>query len=190
MGEVIQSVGPEALPWLVSEVELSGRQRLGLRDWACRSYVHFFWKSSGLLKSLLPTPWWGSRSDTALLNSMILLGRLAPGTTYESNALRAVTAAQMQSNRDFYNTKLSVLGCFTNFPNQVIPILVPELTNAAYVETAAKALQNFGSAATPSLYPLALKETGLIRPAEYALEKADKPAYQRLHDEKDRLRLR
>jgi hypothetical protein len=96
----------------------------------------------------------------------------------------------MQSNRDFYNTKLSVLGCFTNFPNQVIPILVPELTNAAYVETAAKALQNFGSAATPSLYPLALKETGLIRPAEYALEKADKPAYQRLHDEKDRLRLR
>lgn len=187
MADVIQSVGPEALPWLVSEVELSGRPGLG--DLACRSYVRL-WQTSGLARPLLPRPSSGPRSEIALFNSMCLLGRLAPGSAYESKALPAVIAAHLEGNREFYKTKLYVLGCFTNFPNQVIPILVAELDHAAYVETAAKGLQNFGSSATPTLYPLALKETGQIRPAEYALEKADEAAYRRLRQEKDQLGLR
>jgi len=187
MGDVLRSVGTEALPWLVTEVELSGRP--GPRDLACRFYARL-WQSSALVRSLLPRPWSGPRSEIAVFNAMNLLGRLAPGTAYETNALHAVTAAHLQNNREFYKTRLYVLGCFTNFPNQVVPILVQELTNAAYVETAAKGLQNFGPSATPTLYPLALKETGQIRPAEYALEKADEIAYRKLHEEKDRLGLR
>lgn len=187
MADVLKSVGPEALPWLVSEVELLGRP--GLRDLACRSYLRV-WQASSLVRSLLPRPTSGPRSDIALFNSMGLLGRLAPGTEYESRALQAVIGAHAQHDREFYKTKLNVLGCFTNFPNQVIPILVATLNDPVNVETAANSLQNFGASATPTLYPLALKETGQIRPAEYALEKADKAAYQRLHAEKGRLGFR
>ncbi len=80
-----------------------------------------------------------------------------------------------------------MLGSFTNSPSKVIPILVAELNNPAHVETAIQSLQKFGSSATSFLYPLALKESGLIRPAELALEKADERAYSRLRDEKTRL---
>jgi len=187
MSDVIQSVGPEALPLLVGEVEQSGRP--GLKDIVCQCYVRL-WLKSGLIRSWLPRPSSGPRSEIALYNSMVLLGRLAPGSSHEAIALRAIIAARQNGNRPFFEQKLRVLGCFTNSPKEVIPILVAELNNAAYVETAAKALQNFGSSATPTLYPIALKETGLIRPAEYALEKADAGAYRRLREEKDQLGLR
>ena len=103
---------------------------------------------------------------------MTLLGRVAPGSQYESKALQAVIAVK-SADRDFCDARLRVLGCFTNSPKTVIPILVAELNNPAHVETAVNSLEKFGSSATPSLYPVALKETGLIRPAELALEKAD-----------------
>lgn len=184
--QVVQSVGPEALPWLLTEVEQAGRP--GLRDVACRSYLRL-WLASGFIRPWLPRPS-GPPSETAFFNSLGLLGRLAPGTEYESSALRAIIAARLGSNTQFYKNKLRALGGFTNFPNEVIPILIAELNNGVYVETAVQALQNFGSSATPHLYPLALKETGQIRPAEYALEKVDEHAYSKLREEKEQLGIR
>lgn len=83
-----------------------------------------------------------------------------------------------------------MVACFTNFPKVVIPILVAELNNPAHVETAVKGLEKFGPKATSSLYPLAMKEKGLIRPAELALEKADQRAYSKLCQEKTQLGMR
>ncbi len=76
MGDVIRSVGPEAVPWLVSEVEQSGRP--GFRDVFCRVY-NGLWLNSGFLRPWLPRPMSGPRSEIALFNSLNLLGRLAPG---------------------------------------------------------------------------------------------------------------
>jgi hypothetical protein len=84
--------------------------------------------------------------------------------------------------------RLRALGDCTNSPDKAIPILVLELTNSPTVDRSIDALQNFGSAATPRLYPVALRETGMIRPAKVALERADPLAYKRLREEKERHR--
>jgi len=59
------------------------------------------------------------------------------------------------------------------------------------VDMAIDVLQRqFGSVATPKLYPVALRETGIIRPAEVALEHADPLAYRKLQIEKEKLGVR
>jgi len=189
MVRVMGSVGPEALLWLIREVELTGNRPTEL----IYRYYERLCRTSSLLKSCLPKvpkPLPNSHLETAEWNSMNLLERLAPGSPYESKALGAVIAAHLEGNRDFYDYRLRVAARFTNFPTVVIPILVAELNNPAHVETAVKGLEKFGPTATSSLYPLAMKEKGLIRPAELALEKADKRAYLRLCEEKDQLGIR
>jgi hypothetical protein len=104
--------------------------------------------------------------------------------------VRAVIASHQEVDREFSKIRLHALSCFTNSPNDVIPVLVAELTNSANVDSTIEALQKFGSLATSKLYPIALRETGMIRPAEVALEKADERSYRRLREEKERLGMR
>lgn len=180
MGQVLRSVGPEALPWLVNKVERSKSITSG----ASRSYDRI-WLKSAWAKSWLPNP--GTRWFVEY-NSVSLLGRLAPGTSYENRAMRAIMATKEENNRAFDDAKHQALGCFTNSANSVIPVLVAELTNnTASFDSTIEALQKFGSLVTPSIYPIALKEIGQVRPAEFALQKIDERSYQRLCEEKARL---
>lgn len=177
----VYSVGPEALPWLTAAVRAYGHE--DLRSRFCHWYLRL--RSGNVLASQYLL-----RRECALFNTVSLLARVAPGTPYESEAARGVVAAHARKDRDFTKLRLHALGCFTNAPNEVIPVLLNALTNPITVEESISGLQNFGSLRVPRLYQMALKETGLIRPAELALEHVDKAAYQKLRDEKERLKIR
>jgi len=136
------------------------------------------------VRRFLPAPG-SNRSLVIQSNAIWLLGRLAPGTKYEARSVSAVLASLSRSSDPrLLEGKLQALGSFTNFPQRVVPVLVTGLTNTAAIDSTLLALQRFGTSATPALYPIALAETGFIRPAELALKKADPIAYERLQVEK------
>lgn len=163
---MLNSVGPEALPWLVSAVP-----RLEFKD-------------AGRLLLKLADP----RGRAAYFNACSVLARLAPGSAFETKALRAFIPRRPTDDTELIKLRLRALGRCTNSPDKAIPILISELANFATLDNAIDSLANFGPLATPRLYPLALRETGMIRPAEVALERADPLAYKRLLDEKERSR--
>jgi hypothetical protein len=124
-------------------------------------------------------------NEMAYFNACSLLARLAPGSSFEPKALREFVPRRPGDDMELIKLRLWALGRCTNSPDRAIPILISELTNST-VDKAVDALQNFGSVATPRLYPIALRENGIIRPAEVALERADPLAYRKLKVEKER----
>jgi len=181
MMKVLRSVGPEALPWLVQEAKRQSTftHRLYLR------YVRVY-KSSSLAQRVLPKPG-PDLSSTAQANIFGLLARLAPGIPYEERAVRALLAAPPKPL--VFETKFLLLGSFTNYPQLVLPALLPGLDQPFSVDATVSAFQRFGTSATPVLYPKALMESGFIRPAELALKRADPAAYEKLREKKGRLFL-
>jgi len=176
---VIGSVGPEALPWLIAAAERDARSESLLN----RKYSQLY-KSSPVVRWCLPQP----RSRLPALSYydiLRLLSRLAPGTSYEERALNVILLFHKQPTRPrYFEVRCDMLGCFTNHPSKVLPWLLIGLTNANTGYPAVLAFQRFGTSATPVLYPVALSETGFIKPAELALKKADPVAYERLLTEK------
>jgi hypothetical protein len=171
---VINSVGPEALPWLVQAAE----GEPGFKYVLHQKYSHLY-KSSSLVRRLLPNP--GSDlSDVAHHNILNLLARLAPGTAYEERALSAILRPLRASKPHFVEVRCEILAHFTNCPTRVLPMLLIALTNVSTVDSAVLGFQRFGTSATSILYPMALSETGFVRPAELALKKADPAAYEKL----------
>jgi len=181
--QVFQSLGPEALPWLSRAIAYQDfRRRLNR---SCEQFCRKHPLAGRWLSRHLDFNWAGTE-----LHSFDLLATVAPGTPYESKALRALVAVPVDETY-LKRQRLVVLGAFTNSPNVVIPILISELTNSTMVDMAIDVLQRqFGSVATPKLYPVALRETGIIRPAEVALEHADPLAYRKLQIEKEKLGVR
>jgi hypothetical protein len=181
MHQTLSSIGPEALPWLTQQAGKGSFQNsIHLK------YVKLY-KSSSAVRRFLPKPGpdrWSTLQD----NTFIQLSRLAPGTAYEGRALSAILAStSWRKNRQSLGMEMGLLSSFTNFPSSVLPVLVIGLTNPITVDTAVRGFQRFGTSATPVLYPIALRETGHIRPAELSLKKADPIAYERLIQEKARL---
>lgn len=186
MGEVLASVGPEALPWLVWAVEHYDNQvRFAWR------YVHFY-QTSKWAQKLLPSPpravmrWRGARH-----NAVGMLARLAPGTQYEADfADILVSMRPNPSDREFAKIGVYALGCCTNSAATVLPVLLQGVTNSVVMDASTEALRHFSPRATPPLYRMALAETGFFRPAEVALENVDKNAYARLQAERERNKSR
>jgi len=177
---VIESVGPEALPWLVNALPAL-ELRYRFNAWCLRAG-----RSNSPLANRLLRRLTDPHRQMAYFNACSLLARLAPGSTFETKALRAFVPHRPGDDTELIRLRLGALGRCTNSPERVIPILISELRNFATVDRAIDSLANFGSLATSRLYPLALAETGMIRPAEVALERADPLAYKRLLDEKER----
>src|SRR5579872_5607474 len=127
MGSVLQSVGPESLPWLVHAFEIY-TQKNGhvIARWYWRQYIKHAkaWK-------WLPRPpdmhWMAARHNAAML-----LARLAPGTKYETRVATAMIAAQDADPLARFDNQsiLANLGSFTNSPALVIPVLPAGLTNS------------------------------------------------------------
>jgi len=176
MLKVLQSVGPEALPWLVEEAGRQGTLRHRLYLLYVKVYI-----SSSLAQRLLPRPG-PDISSTRQENVFGLLARLAPGTSYEERAVRALLAVPPKP--PVFETRFRLLGSFTNYPRLVLPALLPGLNHPSTVDAAVSAFERFGTSATPVLYPKALIESGFIRPAELALKKADPVAYEKLREKK------
>lgn len=167
---------PETIPWLMRLVQsrdsLLDRQHLQL----CRKYA---WARKWLPKSRL------GPFHTARYNGARMLARLAPGTEFEGKALNALISMQPDGTTDFRGQQFHWLSRFTNSPQLVVPVLLTGITNVPTFDASVAGLQRFGAAAVPSLYHMALPETGFIRPAELALEKVDPDAYRKLRDEKE-----
>ena len=180
VGSALGSVGPEALPWLVGALPgLEFRQRFDA--WCLRTGN----RSGSPLVNRLLLKLTDPHRYTAYANACSLLARFAPGSPFETKALRAFVPRRPADDTELIKVRLSGLGRCTNSPDKAIPILISELANSS-VDRAIDALKNFGSLATPQLYPIALRETGMIRPAEVALERADPIAYKRLREEKEK----
>jgi len=141
MVEVINSVGPEALPWLVSALpglEFEQRYETWLQRLSQKNPV----ANRLLLKFTNP------RRHAAYFRACWLLGRLAPGTSFETKALRAFMPRRPEDDSELIKIRLWALGRCTNSPDKAIPILISELTNSATVDKAVDSLGNFGSLAT------------------------------------------
>jgi hypothetical protein len=185
VGSALGSVGPEALPWLVSALPgLEFRQRFDA--WCSRTAN----RSSSPLVNRLLLKLTDPHSYTGYANTCSLLARFAPGSPFQTKAFRAFVPHRPGDDTELVKIRLWALGRCTNSPDKAIPILISELTNSLTVDRAVDGVANFGSLATPRLYPLALGETGMIRPAEVALERADPLAYKRLREEKERRGIR
>ncbi|HVR34315.1 MAG TPA: hypothetical protein VMS21_00525 [Methylomirabilota bacterium] len=169
--EVWDSVGPEALPWLVRFVGLQE----GMAD---RKYHEWYYKQPPSQQpSYLPKPrLWQKR--TARYNAAQILARLAPGTEYEDRALDSLLPSGFR-DRDA-PVWFHLLGSFTNSGERVVPVLITGLTNPVTFEASLGSLEKFGTAGSPRLLEMALKESGFVRPAELALEKIDPERYQEL----------
>jgi hypothetical protein len=179
IGDVFSSIGPEALPWLVNalpRLEFEQRYEAWLQKLTQKSPV-----AHRLLRKLA-----GPHKHRAYFNACMLLASLAPGSAFETKALRTFTRRRPADDTTLIKLQLWALGRFTNSPEKAIPILVSQLTNTPASEVAISSLANFGSQATPQLYPLALDKTRMTRPAEEALERADPLAYKRLREEKEK----
>jgi len=175
--KTLSSVGQEALPWLTQQAG-KGNFQHDLRLKYAKMYT-----SSSVLRRFLPKPA-PDRWQTLQFNIFVQLSRLAPGTAYEERALSAILASTPR--RIDRQSQIGLVSNFTNFPNRVLPVLLIGLTNAITVDWAVRGFQRFGTSATPVLYPLALQETGHIRPAELSLKKADPIAYEKLIEERGR----
>ncbi len=179
MREVMRSVGPEALPWLFQAAEGEPQFRYVLY----RKYAQLY-RSSSIVRWLLPKPG-PDLSHVAHYNALLLLSRLAPGTAYEERSLSAILGLRQPTSKpNSFEVECGMLSQFTNYPNKVLPTLLISLTNTRTVDSAILAFQRFGTSATPVLYPVALSETGFVRPAELALKKSDPAAYEKLLAEK------
>jgi hypothetical protein len=185
--EVLHSVGPEALPWLIHAFEIKNRNK-----WLSKSHQGYlrFYYTSPKARSFLPAPPI-PRWETGRQSILLILARVAPGTPFEQRVLQDTLCAYDTGNnnmgqRDFAEARLRALGSFTNFPALVVPVLVASLTNAPTIDASIESLQHFGAFASGQLYRVAEKETGSIRPAELALKKVDRAAYDKLREEKNR----
>lgn len=183
VGSALGSVGPEALPWLLSALPgLEFKQRFDA--WCLRTGN----RSGSALVNRLLLKLTDPHRATAYANACSLLARFAPGSAFETKALRAFVPRRPE-DAELIKIRIRALGRCTNSPAQAIPILISELTNSPTADVAIESLGNFGPAATPRLYPVALREAGMIRPAEVALERADPLAYKRLREEKEKRNL-
>lgn len=168
--------GPEMVPWLIALVQ----KRDGvLAHGHLQLYQKYAWA-----RRCLPKPNIGGL-HTARSNGARMLARLAPGTKLERKAAKAVLSMELSPDAGTKSLQYYWLGCFTNCPDVVVPVLLKGVTNVSTFDASVAALQRFGTAATPSLCKMALPEAGFIRPAELALEKIDPAEYRRLRDQKE-----
>lgn len=174
MREVLDSVGPEAVPWLIQLLE----RRESIFD---KGYLRLYHKWSA--PRWLPEPRLPKRR-TARFNALYPLSRLAPGRKLEDKAVSVLLSVEHNDDSNFKKQMFRCLGSFTNASERVVPMLLTGVTNYTTFEASLEALQRFGTAAAPSLYRMAREESGHIRPAELALEKIDATLYLKLLDEK------
>jgi hypothetical protein len=102
----------------------------------------------------------------ALHDSLYVLEKCAPGTSFESNAVNLVLQRSVSPFSSQSGLAYRAMGAFTNHPALLIPALVKGLSSPVGPrEDAFGSLQRFGKAAVPALTEAALKEnnsTGFV----------------------------
>jgi len=178
MIDLLESVGPEAIPWLIELLEK--------RDTPLdRRYLRLY-RKLGASRRWFPEPRI-LRMQTARFNAARTLSRLAPGTKFENRVAKDLVSFDCQGDRHTTRVLFHFLGSFTNSSEIAVPFLLTGVTNPVTFESSVGALQRFGTVAVPSLYRMAQAEADFhIRPAQLALQKIDTTAFQRFLDEKEK----
>jgi hypothetical protein len=181
--DVDESIGTEALPWLVATLEHDEGTKLETKMELLPSLLH---ASPESIRRRVPL----YRKKGVLRNEIIdRLVRLAPGTSYESRAAKAILKAKGFTEPGngyvyFEGLRLDSLATFTNCPAIVLPALVHGMTNPPPTDVRVEQICAFGPQAIPILYNMALAETNALNPGDLALQAMDTNAWRRLRQAK------
>src|SRR5437867_4601560 len=127
MREVLDSVGPEAVPWLIQLL----KRREGilekeyLRLYRKRLFHKPFARAPAPVPRWLPQPRLYARR-AARSNGAYLLSRLAPGTEFEAKAVNVLLSVEHNDDSNFKKQLFRCLGSFTIVSEQVVPVLLTD----------------------------------------------------------------